>query len=91
MSVQKLQPNNEYEIYVINPWKTKFGDTFVLFDRVHKKHFSATTKISKYIRDNKLDEIWEDGTCLFKIKTGENKSFMKDGKKITYLDLKIYK
>ena len=89
--VKKLQPNSEYEVYVVNPMTTKFGTTYVIFDHIHKQHFIVPTKVKKYIEANKINEIAEDGTCLFKIKTRDYKTFVTDNKKITYLDLSILK
>ena len=57
--VKKLQPNSEYEVYVVNPMTTKFGTTYVIFDHVHKQHFIVPTKVKKYIEANKINEIAE--------------------------------
>ena len=90
-NIKKLEANSFYEIYVINPITTKFGKTYVLFDRVHDEHFFATNKIVKFIEEHKFDEIWENGKCLFKIKTRDYKSFKKDNKTVKFLDLEITK
>ena len=91
LGFKKLQPHSEYEVYVVNPITTKFGVSYVIFDHVHKQHFIVPTKVKKYIEANKINEIAEDGTCLFKIKTRDYKTFVTDNKKITYLDLSILK
>ena len=88
---KKLQPNSEYEVYVVNPMTTKYGVHYVIFDHVHKQHFIVPTKVKKYIEANKINEVAEDGSCLFKIKTRGYKTFDVDNKKITYLDLSILK
>ena len=86
-----MRPNSEYEVYVINPLKTKFGQAYVIFDHVHMKHYIVPQKVCKFIEANKFNEIAEDGTCLFKITTHEYKTFKKDNQTIKYLDLTITK
>lgn len=90
--VNRLEPNSEYQIYVVNPYKTKFGDTYVVFDHVHKKHFLATKKVKDFIEENGfIGDNSETGELLFTIKTKEYKLFKKGCQMIKYLDLNILK
>ena len=86
-----LKPNEYYKIREIKPIRTRFGNTYLIYDRVHSEWYYAPTKIKKYL-DTVSREQFENGDGTWcKFKTHDYKSFNKKGQTIKFLDLEITK
>ena len=86
--VSKFQPNQEYLIIEYKSFNTSFGVGYVLDDEKFDKYF-ANKKVEQFIKENKIQN--KGGEVLFKVITGSEKTFMKDGKELKYIDCRVLK
>lgn len=87
MSVQQLQEKSNYSIISLKEIETKFGKTFIMTDGELNEYW-ANKKICDFIKKNKIPINNDEDKILFKIKTGEYKTFRnQDGKEISFLNL----
>ena len=85
--ILKLEDKERYEIFSYTPIQTKFGKTYILEDDNLNKYW-ATSKVTKFI--NKINYKPIPGKRIFTIKTGNWRTFRKDGEEIKYLEMTIY-
>ena len=85
MSVQQLQTQTLYKIIETKEIDTQYGTTYILIDDNLDEYWS-NKKIATFIKQNKIPSS-KDGKVLFKIKTGDYKTFEKDGNEIRFLNV----
>ena len=83
----KFKPNSQYVITEIREFETQYGTTYMLIDDKFNRYFS-NKKIAEFIKKNKITNGPE---VLFKVITGPEKTFTKDDKEITYLEMRVLK
>ena len=94
-TIQKLQPHTEYNFTECRMIHTKTaGNVYVVYDEMSQKRYWANGKLTKYIKDN----FETDGTIFCRValpipqtyvQTGDLITYEKDGKRISYLDMKF--
>ena len=88
-TIQKLEPNTTYSIYSFRPIESKFGKTYVLEDNDFNKYW-ANNKITQYINRSKFKIDPFNNKLLFKIKTGNYKTYIHNDKEIKFLEMNIF-
>ena len=88
-NIEKLQPHSNYEkAEMIN---TKFGPTYLLTDDKGYKRF-ANKRLNDFILRNFTDDKFQKSKLFHPnliVETGKYRTFEKDGKQITYLNMEI--
>ena len=82
MSISKLAPNATYKIISYKQINTQYGVSYILKDEDFNEYFS-NKKINEYISKNRPKKE-------FFIKTSDYKTFSKDGKQISFIDVLCY-
>lgn len=82
----KFEENKTYYIVNCETVKTKYGPAYVITTDEGEKYY-ANKKVSKYIEDNKLMELFKP----FAINTYQYKSFINErNDKVMYLEMQIF-
>lgn len=89
MSVQNLTESRIYKIVGFKEVNTKFGQSYILTDSNCKKYW-ANKKIADFIKRNGIRASSDNSRILFRVNTGEYKSFTNsDGEEIRFLEMII--
>lgn len=84
-TTKQLNENSKYEIVNLKSIETKYGTTYIMMDNNLNEYWS-NKKINDFIKKHRIP-LNNDDKVLFKIKTGDYKTFQKDGNEIRFLNL----